>query len=80
MIEVTNVSSNPLPLGTGSKILASGESESVRSLSDSDKRYVDRGWFQVLDVKAKDTPANGEKDDDAGKKSTTPRKKTGGKK
>ncbi|QQS31860.1 MAG: hypothetical protein IPM50_09220 [Acidobacteriota bacterium] len=50
MIEIKNVSNNPLVLSDG-KLLAAGESRKFRSASDRERSFAARGWLEIIALK-----------------------------
>lgn len=56
MFQIKNLSNNPLPLGDG-KLLAAGESRTVKSVGEKERGHEARGWLRIRDLK----PAKAEK-------------------
>lgn len=50
MVEITNISTNPLPLSDG-KFLAPGDSRKVKEVGESERNYEERGWLTIIDEK-----------------------------
>jgi len=50
MFQVTNISANALKLSTG-KTLAAGKSAEVKTIGLSERKYQDRGWLNVVEIK-----------------------------
>jgi hypothetical protein len=63
MLNVTNLSNNPLLL-TDDTMLAAGESRELKALGDREREYSRRGWLNVIEESKPNTAKNtgGEKE------------------
>jgi hypothetical protein len=69
MIEIKNISTNPLMLSDG-KLLAAGECRRLRRTSERELAFAERGWLQIVEMRT----------DDKSEKPADPQRENGGKK